>query len=78
MSRTSSAQRKADHVRVTTQLDSQYQIRSGFETIRLKHQALPECSLDELLGQWKQDLSKVMCLVGATTLNELTPEKCYI
>lgn len=48
MSRTSSAQRKADHVRVTTQLDSQYQIRSGFETIRLKHQALPECSLDEI------------------------------
>ncbi|HBD43128.1 MAG TPA: type 2 isopentenyl-diphosphate Delta-isomerase, partial [Bacteroidetes bacterium] len=44
----SSAQRKADHVRVTTQLDSQYHTPTGFETLRLKHQALPECSLEEI------------------------------
>ncbi|MDA0907400.1 MAG: type 2 isopentenyl-diphosphate Delta-isomerase [Bacteroidetes bacterium] len=44
----SSAQRKADHVRVTTQLDSQYHTSTGFETLRLKHHALPECSLEEI------------------------------
>jgi isopentenyl-diphosphate delta-isomerase len=43
-----SEQRKADHVRVTTQLDSQYHTTNGFEALRLKHQALPECSLDEI------------------------------
>ena len=43
-----SEQRKADHVRVTTQLDSQYQLTNGFEALRLKHQALPECSIVEI------------------------------
>ncbi len=44
----SSERRKADHVRVTTTLNSQYQGSAGFESIRLRHQALPECSLDEI------------------------------
>lgn len=44
----SSERRKADHVRVTTTLNSQYQCSTGFESIRLRHQALPECSLDEV------------------------------
>ncbi|MFH1222060.1 MAG: type 2 isopentenyl-diphosphate Delta-isomerase [Candidatus Micrarchaeota archaeon] len=40
--------RKADHISMSLRKESQYCISAGFERVQLLHNALPECSLNEV------------------------------